>query len=380
MGAVSLPREARSTWPRPSGTGHQARPFRVQATGASYNRRAMTSSTAPQAPSTPASTPAPPSRGYYKEHLGDLASRLRDAVPREQLKRLHRRSGLRHFLVLLRHAALGGACLWGTLRFEEPLIWVPLAALQGTVILGFIILLHDVIHGAVFAHRRPLLTRILGLAYAAPSAIAASQFERWHLDHHKELGSADADPKRAHLSPKRNARWLKLLYVTPALFLIYARAAGMEFVRYPADLRRRIRLERFGNLVLHAAFVAAVWSLADGGAVVRAWLVPLFGFFPAAFMVNRLGQHYWVDPSDPAKWGTRVDGSPITRFLQLNSNCHLEHHYFPSVPLYSLPELNRTLRPFWDGIGHPSRSYPALLWGWFVRNRQAHTDWEADPR
>ena len=82
-----------------------------------------------------------------------------------------------------------------------------------------------------------------------------------------------------------------------------------------------------------------------------------------------------VDPQDPAKWSTRVDGSPVVNFLFLNSNHHIEHHYFPRVTLYSLPALNRGLRPFWGRIGHPNRSYPALVWGWFVRNGAPHTDW-----
>ena len=83
-----------------------------------------------------------------------------------------------------------------------------------------------------------------------------------------------------------------------------------------------------------------------------------------------------MDKTDPAKWGTRVDGNPVTNFLFLQSNHHIEHHYFPRVPLYRLPALNRRLRPFWDGIGHPSRSYPKLLWKWFVENRAPHTNWE----
>ena len=85
----------------------------------------------------------------------------------------------------------------------------------------------------MFRHRRPVAYRWLGLLYAAPSAISASQFKRWHLDHHDELGSATEDPKRAHLSPKRNARWLKFLYLTPALFAIYMRAAKTAAKRYP---------------------------------------------------------------------------------------------------------------------------------------------------
>lgn len=339
----------------------------------------MSSVKAPPAPPRP-SGPLPDRARrttYYKDHQGDLPQRLRDAVDGDLLKRLSVRSGFGHALVAVRHIALHLLLAVGLLVFENPWIWVPLAALQGLNILGFIILLHDVIHGVVFPRRRPLLTRLLGLLYAAPSAIAASQFERWHMDHHRGLGSATEDPKRHHLSPKRNSRLLKFLYVTPVLFAIYAKAAGTEVRSYEPALRRRINLERLGNVLLHAGFVTLLWTQFGGEAVVRVWAVPLFGFFPLAFMVNRLGQHYWIDPTDPAKWGSRVDGNPLVNFLFLNSNFHLEHHYFPAVPLQNLPALNRALRPFWDRIGHPSRAYGPLLWKWFVENREAHTEWSA---
>ncbi len=323
-------------------------------------------------------SPSPESplrRGYYHDHVDDLPRRLLDAVPRDELRGFHDRSGARHFFYAGRQALFGALCLWGTIRFDEPWIWIPLAAFQGTVILSFIILLHEVVHETVFRRRRPGVSRALGFLYALPSTISASQFTRWHLDHHKGLGSATEDPKRAHLSPKRNARWYKALYMTFALFFIYMKASATEARTYEPGLRRRIAMEKLANFALHAAFVAAVWRWFGGDAVLRAYVVPLAVFFPPAFMLNRLGQHYWIDASDPAKWSTRVDGSPLTRFLFLNSNHHIEHHYFPSAPLYRLPALNRRLRPFWEKIGHGNRSYPALVWGWFVLNGAPHTDW-----
>ena len=314
-------------------------------------------------------------RSFHAEHVGDLPRRLREAVPNETLRRLHARSGWRHALVALRQILLGGACLWGMATFAQPWIWLPLAALQGTIILSFIILLHEIVHHAVFARRRPLASRLLGLLYAAPSGIAPSQFTRWHLDHHLRLGSATEDPKRAHLSPKRNARWYKALYLTPALIAIYAKASATEAATYSAELRRRIVLERLANALLHAGLVALLWQFFGGAAVLRAYVVPLFFCFPPAFMLNRLGQHYWIDPTDPGKWSTRVDGNWLVRQLFLSSNHHIEHHYFPAVPLYRLAELNACLRPFWARIGHPNRTYASLLWHWFVLNRTPHTDW-----
>ena len=82
--------------------------------------------------------------------------------------------------------------------------------------------------------------RVLGLAYASTSGISASQFTRWHLDHHDNLGDDHDDPKRHWLSPKRNARWFKLLYCTPVLMPLYFRAAASEARTYEPELRARI--------------------------------------------------------------------------------------------------------------------------------------------
>ena len=180
--------------------------------------------------------------------------------------------------------------------------------MQGFTVFNFTVLLHEVLHDLVFAERRPIAERALGLLYAVPSGISASQFTRWHLDHHAELGSDEDDPKRHHLSPKRNARWYKLLYCTPALFPIYFRAARRESSTYPIDLQRKIAGERRLAMGFHLTAIAALWYFFGLPAALRAHVVPVFFIFPIAFTLNRLGQHYDIDPSDPAKWGTLMQG------------------------------------------------------------------------
>src|SRR5918993_479617 len=101
-------------------------------------------------------------------------------------------------------------------------------------------LLHEVVHRAVLREASEGGYRFLGLLYAVPSGISSSQFTRWHLDHHAGLGSDEEDPKRHYLSPKINARWLKFLYFTPALFPIYFRAAARETASYEPALRKQI--------------------------------------------------------------------------------------------------------------------------------------------
>jgi len=312
---------------------------------------------------------------HWAANTGELRRALAGAVPQEELRRLHALRPWKHFGILLALLAQLGLCSWGLAALSHPALWLPLALVQGLTLFNFTVLLHEVVHRLVLPGRREGLSRALGWLYAVPSGISQSQFTRWHLDHHAELGSSDRDPKRARLSPKRNARWFKLLYFTPALIPLYFRAAAREAATYDRALRRRIRRERWTAVLLHALAAAALWWGAGGAVALRLYFVPYLFGFPAAFALNRLGQHYDVDPADPARWGTRMRRSLFWDWAFLFSAYHLEHHYFPGVPFYHLRRLNRALTPFFEGRGIPARSYGWLLWGWLVRNRAPHSDW-----
>ena len=314
---------------------------------------------------------------YYAARAAAFRADLASAVPKALVRDWHRREPARHFAVAARQFALLGLVTWALVEFTHPAIWMPLAVVQGFTVFNFTVLLHEVVHHAVFAGRRPRLDRLLGYAYAIPSGISASQFTRWHLDHHAELGSSEDDPKRRHLSPKINARWLKLLYCTPALFPIYFRAARRETANYDEGLRRTIARERRVSIAAHLTALALLAWFFGWGAAARAYLVPVFVVFPIAFTLNRLGQHYSIDPQDPAGWSTLMRGHWFWDTAFLNSNYHLEHHYFPGVPFYRLPEVQRALAPYYERKGLPWRTYGQLVRGWFVDNRAPHTDWRS---
>jgi fatty acid desaturase len=315
---------------------------------------------------------------YYSRHATTLRTELAGALPRDVLVALHRKSAVRHLGIAARQFAILALAGWGLIAVANPFVWVPLAIVQGFTVFNFTVLLHEVVHHTVFERRRPVLERMLAWMYAVPSGISASQFTRWHLDHHAELGSFEDDPKRHHLSPKVNARWFKLLYCSPALFPIYFRAARRESATYPVSLQRRIARERRISIVAHLTVLLAVWLLAGTAAALRAYILPVFFVFPVAFTLNRLGQHYDIDPTDPAKWSTLLRGHWFWDFAFLNSNYHLEHHYFAGVPFYRLPALQRALAPFYQRHGMRWQTYSRLLYGWLVENRAPHTDWHQD--
>ncbi|MBI3450285.1 MAG: fatty acid desaturase, partial [Acidobacteria bacterium] len=269
---------------------------------------------------------------FYVQASLDLKRRLQAAIPHAELKKLHERRAWRHFLVVFRQFAILGLASYFLATRPEPWVWIPLAFVQGFTIFNFTVLLHEAIHEAVVKDNTPWVTRILGILYAFPSGISHLQFSRWHLDHHDNLGSATDDPKRFHLSPKRNARWYKALYFTPALFVIYFRAARKEGATYNPGLRARIGFERNLTILGHVAILAAIWVGAGWQVMGRVYAVPYFFVFPIAFAMNRVGQHYYINPDNPAQWSTLVKSSLFWNFAFLWSNFHLEHHYFPRVP------------------------------------------------
>jgi fatty acid desaturase len=127
------------------------------------------------------------------------------------------------------------------------------------------------------------------------------------------------------------------------------------------------------GVLLAIAFVGG-WFVA-----LKLYVVPVFFVFPIAFALNRLGQHYDIDPADPAKWSTLIRGSWFWDVAYLFSNYHLEHHYFPGVPFYNLPRLQKVLSSFYEKRGIVGHGYGELVWDWLVLNRKPHSNWEEAP-
>ena len=138
------------------------------------------------------------------------------------LKELHRKSPARHFAIALRQFALLAAASLVSWKFPQPWIWIPSAIVAGWTAFNFTVLLHDVVHRAIWNGPRPRAERVLSILYAVPSGISGLQFTRWHLTHHAELGDAEADPKRHYLSPKIEPRLVQaaLLHTGPLPHLL----------------------------------------------------------------------------------------------------------------------------------------------------------------
>lgn len=311
-------------------------------------------------------------KGFYHQHSAELNRELKHALSKELRRSLHEKRPWRHAIIALRQVALLLVLPFWIYHYENPLIWIPSSILLGFVVFSFSVLLHEELHLTIFRKKRPKLSAIIGFFYGAVSGLSRSQFTRWHLDHHDELGDAQGDPKRHFLSPKRNKRWLKFLYFTPALFPIYFRAAARAQATYDPKLRHKIKKERFTVIGLHLAVLGTFYYMNPYFAV-KAYIIPIFFVFPIAFAINRLGQHYVINPEKVANWSTLMSPNWAWNWLFLFSSYHLEHHYYPSVPFYNLGRLHRALKPYFVQQGIQSYGYLQLLKLWFRDNHKPHS-------
>ncbi|MCB9882030.1 MAG: fatty acid desaturase [Planctomycetes bacterium] len=313
---------------------------------------------------------------YYATASKELKTELKAETDQDVIRLLHSNQPWRHFFMLARQYVLLALGTWVSLTYDQPWLWIPAAILVGFTIFNFTVFLHEVVHEAVFAKRSRLGTKILGAMYAFPSGISHAQFHRWHMDHHDNLGSDVDDPKRHYLSPKRHKRWFKLLYCTPALFPIYFRAAAQENRSYPEDVQKQIAVQRTITVLLHLSILAILIVTLGAWTAFKIYMVPYFFVFPVAFTLNRLGQHYYIDPQQVAAWSTLMKANRFWDFMFCYSNYHLEHHYFPRVPFYNLRKLHFALKPFFDKRGMKGATYSRILWDWYVLNKTPHTNWD----
>src|SRR5437867_2438392 len=118
-------------------------------------------------PLIPVSRPEeyPPMGGdhHWAKASRQLRARLAAEIPHEVLKDLHRKSPARHFAIAARQFLLLAAASVISWKFSQPAIWIPSALVAGWTAFNFTILLHEVVHRAVFDGPRARADRVLGI-------------------------------------------------------------------------------------------------------------------------------------------------------------------------------------------------------------------------
>ncbi len=176
---------------------------------------------------------------------------------------------------------------------------------------------------------------------------------RWsHARHHTDTIIVGRDPEIAGMRPPQvfviGLNFLGLVAVPQSLTALGRNALGRlsddeadyvpESERAKAIFAARIHIGIYAATVLTCLLT---WSL------LPAMLVGLPRFYGVwLLLVMGLPQHLGLaeDVLDHRLNSRTVLMNPVLRFIYWNMNYHMEHHMYPMVPYYRLPELHAAIR------------------------------------
>ena len=282
-----------------------------------------------------------------------------DLLGPAELKAFGRRSDRAGWIQTLAHA--GALTATGAAVVLAPQWWLllPAMAVHGVVLIALFAPLHETAHRTVFAGRRPnlVLAQICGFLLLIPPV----WFRHFHMGHHRHTQDPVRDPELARPKPTSMRRYLWHLTGLPtwrSLLVTIARlvrgdTAGMDY------LPDHARADAVADARRHLAGYAAV---AAGAVVLQVWLPVLLWLGPLVLAqpvlrAYLLAEHTGCATTPDLTRNTRTTlAGWLVRRLAWNMPYHAEHHLYPSVPFFRLPDLHRRIGP---ALGHVTPGYTA---------------------
>jgi fatty acid desaturase len=295
----------------------------------------------------------------------------------EQLAGLHAPNLALDLAAICGSIALFLLCAYelGTGRVGTALWWICLYV-QGNLVLVMAFINHDAL-----VHRKllsPRLRWIVSSILVWPSRLRSAVYERQHLTHHRALGTpGDTETYKhsIHTSLRR------VLYATPALMVFRTAVFGdqavpVNIVARPISPSRqandesRARYETATRRVILAVVAAA--ALWDWRLVVLGYVLPFAVVTPLLNTVRIVLEHFDLEPANPFWVGTNYRTGILTQlaFWWDSGDCHLVHHFYPSIPFYRMRKALALVRPILAREGvQEHRSVTPLLRQWFSASR-----------
>ena len=189
--------------------------------------------------------------------------------------------------------------------------------------------LHEISHNLVFGQNRPFLNRMLGYFANLPMGVPAFvTFKRYHRDHHKYMGVDYYDPD---LPTKFEASLFasvpgKIIYIFLLPFL-YSLRPIIVMPKTP-------QLPEVTNAIIQITFDALIYYFFGFNSLFYLLIGTLLGLGFHPISGHFIAEHYVFIKG----FETYSYYGPLN-LITFNVGYHNEHHDFPNIPCYRLPEV-----------------------------------------
>ena len=287
---------------------------------------------------------------------------FREALPKEVVQALTRRSAWRASAAILHDVAVIAAALAIALHFwPDPLVILAAVLIIGTRQHALFVIAHDAAHYLLYERR--WLNDLVGRACATVQGLSMCTYRVIHRLHHNNLYGA-LDPDTALHGGYPRGRWYlikKLLkdlsgltaWKTYAYFLGGAPALNTATNVAPRPLddtsgKPRTEAKRDRNTVI-AFHLVLLSGFAWAGYLAEylvLWVLPLVTVVQAILRLRAIAEHGATSDFSSPLTAARTNIAPgwlEWLIFPHQVNYHIEHHLYASVPHYNLPALHREL-------------------------------------
>jgi len=239
---------------------------------------------------------------------------------------------------------------------------------------ALLVLMHEAAHYRLLRSRR-LGDALSDLLCAWPLLITTNTYRRQHFAHHRYLSTSRDPPWRGYLE-RHEFRLPKRWFDFALLFLRDISGLGAlpmmrAIVRHSAEQPDPQGTSwpwagRLGRCTFYAALVAAITVLGGWQIVLMYWIVPALTWLKWTMYLRDLAEHFGLEGGGAPFASSRTTlPSWLGRWLVAphNVHYHLEHHLYPSVPCFRLPQLHRELMmdSVYSRRAHITHGYLAVL-------------------
>jgi fatty acid desaturase len=298
---------------------------------------------------------APAARG--EEFRDDV----RRGLPPHVVKRLTVISPLKSTLAILHTVGVLAACLAAALAWWHPLVIVPALILIASRQQAFFVLAHDAAHYRLYNQR--WLNDLIGRACGTVVGISMPTYRVVHRLHHNHLyGPQDPDiplhggyPRGAAYLAKKLARdllgltaWKTYAYFFGAPVLnVETQASNRPLDDTSPRLRQAARRDRWIVAGFHGVVPVAAFAAGYGVEYLVLWVLPLVTLLQVILRFRAICEHGAVTDLSTPLTAARTNLGPAWLRWYLfphHVNYHIEHHLYPAIPHYNLPECHAALR------------------------------------
>ncbi len=225
--------------------------------------------------------------------------------------------------------------------------WLLLLLPQGILLVFLFTLFHEVTHRTAFRSKR--LNDAVAVLCGWLLTLPPNWFRYFHFAHHRYTQNPDKDPELQSPKPSTRAAYLWHVSGLPVAWsnakTLYNNAIGKCSDDYvPASALSQIRLESRLMILAYATVAVIAYLLGFLSFLLWCWWVPLVVGQPF-LRLYLMAEHGCCEMVEDMFANTRTTFTTrMVRRLAWNMPYHAEHHAYPNVPFYRLPEFHREVK------------------------------------